>query len=306
MTTFFVILSSLMLDRLFGEPRYFHPLVGFGSMASIIEKYFNFQKNKISNLKQRFLGLVAMMILIIPVLFLTIILSKLGWFFEVLILTLALGWQSLREHGLAVKNALFKNNIQLARNKVMLMVSRDVQQADEEQICKATIESVLENGGDAIFSTLFWFLIAGAPGVIVYRMVNTLDAMWGYKNTRFKHFGWAAARTDDVMNYIPARLTALSYFLVSRKPAAIHCWRTQANNWKSPNAGPVMASGAGSLGIKLGGSAIYHGIEQKRPILGSGNLAKVEHITEALKLISNSIFLWLIIMFIAFYIHENF
>jgi len=306
MAVFFAILSSLILDRLFGEPRYFHPLVGFGNISTKLEKLFNLPSNKKSNTKQRILGIVALLILVIPILILTLYLSALGWYFDVFILTLAIGWQSLREHGLAVKNALLNNNIQFARKKARLMVSRDMQEADEEHICKATIESVLENGSDAIFATIFWFVIAGSPGVVVYRMVNTLDAMWGYKNTRFKYFGWAAARTDDVMNFIPARLTALSYFLVSRKTLAIHCWRTQGSSWKSPNAGPVMASGAGSLGIVLGGCAIYDGIVQERPILGSGNPAKVEHINEALNLISHSIFLWLIMIFMAFYIHAKF
>jgi len=306
MTVFFVIVSALILDRLIGEPRSFHPLVGFGNIATKLEKLLNSPNKNTSNIKQQMLGMLALLMLVLPLLIITFYLSAFGWYFDVIILTLAIGWQSLREHALAVQSALLNIDIQLAREKARLMVSRDVQDADEEHICKATIESVLENGSDAILATLFWFLLAGAPGVIVYRLVNTLDAMWGYKNVRFKYFGWAAARTDDVMNFIPARLTALSYFLVSRKTLAMHCWRTQGSGWKSPNAGPVMASGAGSLGIELGGCAIYDGIEQKRPILGSGNLAKVEHINEALKLISGSVILWLAMILVAYFIYATF
>ena len=277
MSVLLVIIIALLIDRLFGEPRKFHPLVGFGMLASLVESQLNNSDSE-SNIKKRLKGFFAVNIVVIPFLFIAIYFSSqdsyLAWFFDVLILTLAIGWQSLREHGLAVYTALEKNDIQMARQKIKLIVSRDVENMDRENICKASIESMLENGSDAIFGAIFWFLVAGAPGVLVYRLVNTLDAMWGYKNSRFIYFGWAAARLDDIMNYIPARLTALSYFLVSRNPLAIHCWRTQGNTWKSPNAGPVMAAGAGGLGVLLGGGAVYNGIREDRPVLGAGKLAK--------------------------------
>ncbi|MCB1778380.1 MAG: cobalamin biosynthesis protein, partial [Candidatus Competibacteraceae bacterium] len=165
---------------------------------------------------------------------------------------------------------------------------------DEEQISRATVESVLENGCDAIFGALFWFVLAGAPGVVLYRLANTLDAMWGYRTSRYLHFGWAAARLDDALNWAPARLTALGYMAVGDHPrVAWRCWREQAPGWKSPNAGSVMAAGAGALGLALGGLARYDGAWQSRPVLGEGLVPCAKDIGRAVQLVRRALWLWL-------------
>ncbi|HEX8962160.1 MAG TPA: CobD/CbiB family cobalamin biosynthesis protein, partial [Rhodocyclaceae bacterium] len=179
------------------------------------------------------------------------------------------------------------------RRRVGWMVSRDTSVLDEEGVSRAAAESVLENGNDAIFGTLFWFFVAGGPGALLYRLANTLDAMWGYRDARRVHFGWAAARIDDVLNFIPARLTALTYALLGRTGVALACWRTQAGAWSSPNAGPVMAAGAGALAVRLGGAAIYHGAAEQRPTLGAGAPPAAADVGRAVALVERGQWLWL-------------
>jgi adenosylcobinamide-phosphate synthase len=144
-----------------------------------------------------------------------------------------------------------------------------------------------------VFGTLFWFAVAGGPGALLFRLANTLDAMWGYRNSRFLEFGCAAARIDDALNWIPARLTALSYALLGNTKQAWRCWRTQASQWSSPNAGPVMASGAGALGVMLGGAACYDGVIEHRPLLGAGSQAVAADIGRAWRLVAGTTAMWI-------------
>jgi adenosylcobinamide-phosphate synthase len=167
-------------------------------------------------------------------------------------------------------------------------------------VAKACVESTLENGNDAVFGVLFWFALFGGAGAVLFRLSNTLDAMWGYKTGRFLRFGWAAARIDDLLNYVPARLTAISYALLGQTRVALACWRRQAPTWESPNAGPVMSAGAGSLGLALGGPAIYHGQIEERPSLGEGLPARREDIPRALSLVRRGIALWLAAFLVVF------
>jgi adenosylcobinamide-phosphate synthase len=291
MSTALIILVALGLDACLGEPRRFHPLVGFGTLAEALERRIH--ADSVAR------GTIAVALLIAPFTMLAMLISRLPWgaAIDVLLVYLAIGANSLGEHAGRVRDALVADDLCGARQRVAFLVSRDTAGLDREGVAKAAVESVLENGNDAIFGAIFWFVAAGAPGVVCYRLGNTLDAMWGYRDARYLRFGRAAARFDDLMNFLPARLTALSYALLGDFKRAARCWRVQGGVWKSPNAGPVMAAGAGSLGVVLGGAAVYQSLTQMRPVLGEGQSVDAGHIDRALRLIRRALLLWLAVLF---------
>lgn len=289
-------LAAVVLDRLLGEPKRWHPLVGFGALANWLEKRLN----------QRTLpaGLLGWTLAVLPLVGIAWWLRPFAPFlFDVALLYFALGARSLAEHAEAVARPLREGRLDEARQRVGWMVSRDTAQLDESGIAKAGMESVLENGNDAIFGALFWFALFGGPGALLFRLANTLDAMWGYRTERFNLFGRPAARIDDALNWLPARLTALTYALLGQTRKALACWKTQAPGWESPNAGPVMSAGAGSLGVLLGGAAIYHGHEEQRPPLGAGPAPVAADLGRAIDLIRHSLWLWLAVFFAIGFLH---
>ena len=294
MSVALLCVAGVALDALLGEPKRWHPLVAFGRMADRIERRFNS-----GGRGWRSHGVTAWVMAVIPLTILGTALSWLpyiGWLVDILALYCALGMRSLGEHVQPVAEALRSHNLDEARTRVGYLVSRQTSELEATEVARAATESVLENGSDAIFATLFWFVVAGTPGVVLYRLSNTLDAMWGYRNERFERFGWAAARIDDALNYIPARLVALTYAVLGKTRLAMQCWRQQAPQWDSPNAGPVMAAGAGALGVELGGPAIYHGEVHERPQLGEGPPADADAIVRGWQLVQRGVWLWLLIL----------
>ena len=287
-----LLVAGVLLDLLLGEARRWHPLVGFGNLAQWIERRANRGNWRIAR------GLLAWSMAVMPLTALAAVAVHFGGLLvHAVLLYFAIGLRSLREHNLPIADALERDDLAGARTLTARIVSRDTAAASPTDLAKASAESLLENGNDAVFGALFWFIVAGGPGVLLFRLANTLDAMWGYRTPRFLLFGRVAARIDDVLNFVPARLTALSYVLLADQPRrAWQCWRTQAPVWTSPNAGPVMASGAGALGVALGGAAIYDGVIEERPPLGFGAAPEGDDIRRAWGLVRTTTLLWLAVM----------
>ena len=293
---FWFACAGLALDATFGEPRRAHPLVAFGRMADWIDSRLNHAVAG-GTVERRLPGVLALLAAVgLPVSAVAVAAYAPAWAaapVHVAALYLAIGAKSLWQHVQPIEAALAAGDLDRARALGARIVTRDLREATPSEVARAAVESALENGNDAVFAALFWFALAGAPGVIAYRLVNTLDAMWGNKTARYLHFGWAAARLDDVMNFVPARLTALTYALLGNTRTGLACWRAQAHAWESPNAGPVMAAGAGALGLELGGAARYYGHLEQRPRLGAGNMPGAADIGRALRLVLAGITVWI-------------
>lgn len=298
MSLVIVIVIAIALDQWLGEPKEHHPLSYFGSWANAIEQRFN--HDRASQLS----GILALVIAVVPIIWVAHGIDRLlgEWFiFDILVLYFCIAPNSLASHAMAVSKGL-SENLEAARNEVAMIVSRDTDKMQESDVIKATIESVLENGSDAIFGAIFWFVIAGPLGALAYRLINTLDAMWGYKNSRFKVFGWAVAKLDDVMNWPPAILTAWTYALAGDFSKARHAQKTQSTLLTSPNGGKVMTAGAGALDITLGGAGYYHGERVEKPEFGGEQEPKNTDIHRAVDLVHRSLTIWILALILLAFI----
>ena len=271
------ILLALFLDYLLGDPRWFpHPVKGIGWLAISIE-------DPLRHLfPPRTAGIIAMLLVVT-------ISSSVAWLcchlasalhplcgdlVSILILTTCFAMQDLRQHALAVYHSLVAGDLVQARNKVALLVGRDTENLDKEEVARATVESVAENTVDGVTAPLFFAFIAGAPGAILYKAINTLDSTWGYKNERYLQFGWAAARLDDLANFLPARISALlvplaAWITGQEGNQAWRIFRRDRHNHPSPNGGQIEAAFAGALRIQLGGKISYGGKMSSRPCMGN-------------------------------------
>lgn len=304
MTLTLTLLCAIALDYWLGEPRNaYHPLVRFGRWATWLESIF--RKPHCSPKLQQARGMLAWLCALSPSLFALSYLTfppAVQSLFCIAVLYFCIGARSLQQHANSVYSALTAGDLAFARQQVGNIVSRQTANMTMDDVRRATVESVLENGADAVFAPLFWFVLLGPFGALLYRFANTLDAMWGYKNSRFMQFGWAAARIDDLLNWIPARLTALSYAAIGNSRLAIRAWQNQAHLLESPNAGPVMTAGAGALNLQLGGPAIYHGQLKQKPWFGGEQTPTDADIPLASRLIYQTLVLWLLLISIGDYL----
>ena len=302
LTSALILVASLWLDKWLGEPKRFHPLVGFGRVAKKCECWCR----SIPFISTKQQGVVAWLLSVMPLVLLSYWLLTLiaqlslaaSIVVNVVILYLTIGGKSLVEHAENIYHPLKSGDIEDARYQVSMIVSRNTEKMGEKEITSSTIESVLENGNDAVFGPMFWFLILGAPGAILFRLANTLDAMWGYKNDKYIDFGWFSAKTDDALGWLPARITAVVYALQGDFQQALGCWQRQAKECKSPNGGVVMTTGAGSLNVEIGGPTYYHGVLHDKKPMGAGKPAGWDSIPKANQLVTRGSFalsyLWLV------------
>ncbi|HEX5610555.1 MAG TPA: cobalamin biosynthesis protein [Solirubrobacterales bacterium] len=261
-------------DLVLGDPRRGHPVAGFGRLAAATEErlYAPSRRNGAAYAAV-LVGLAALGGELAARLCRRLgagegpALAAVCW--------VALGGRSLVREAERVAGHLDRGDLEAARATLPALVGRDPSRLDEAGICRATVESVAENTGDAVLAPLFWGALAGPAGIAAYRAANTLDAMVGNRSERYLHFGWAAARLDDGLNLAPARLgaglTALCAPLVGGSPAS--AWaavRRDAGAHPSPNAGQLEAAFAGALGLRLGGPLAYNGRVENRPPLGDG------------------------------------
>ncbi|WP_070374444.1 cobalamin biosynthesis protein CobD/CbiB [Colwellia sp. PAMC 20917] len=308
MTSSVIMVMAYLLDRWFGEVKRFHPLVGFGWLSTAIEHTVNFQHatpKTTSILLPRLLGILSWLILCLPLPILYYYFHQnqlFFWCLDALVLYFAIGLKSLQLHALQIFNPLNKNDLATARYFCGYLVSRNTADLSEQEISRATVESVLENGHDAAVASFFWFIIGGIPLVILHRLANTLDAMWGYKNQRFINFGWCAARMDDLLGWPSAKITALLYacqtnFSCSKMISALNNGYRQGQHYKSLNGGWVMATGASALNFTLGGTATYHGKTVTSTPLGCGNSVVKNDIFRSINLVNKAV---IILMFTYF------
>ncbi|GHF77829.1 adenosylcobinamide-phosphate synthase CbiB [Thalassotalea marina] len=307
MPMLFVTLTlAVLIDAWLGEVKRFHPLEGFGHIANAFERTLNCGGNK----QQFIFGSIAWLAIVLPVPIALYVMGQLLanysiWLvlaLDVAVIYFAIGLNSLSQHGMQIYHALKANDLPLARQYCGYIVSRDTSSLSEQDISRATVESMLENSHDAVTATLICYLIGGAPLVVLHRLANTLDAMWGYKNQRFCYFGKFAARADDVLGFIPAKLTAVLYALMSGgriKNILVNAYQ-QAKHYKSHNGGWVMSAGASLMKISLGGGqAMYGNKTYTSPTLGDGRLVNAQDIATSLRNVNYMVSLLLILVLFA-------
>jgi adenosylcobinamide-phosphate synthase len=277
---------GVLADALLGDPRRGHPVAAFGSAAAWLERRWWADR--------RAPGVAYAGVLVGGAVALGAVAERVRHPAAHAALTAlatwtVLGGTSLAGEGAAMAASLDAGDVRAARARLPHLCGRDPSALDADGLARAALESVAENTADAVVAPLVWGAVAGMPGLLGHRAVNTLDAMVGHRSPRYERFGWASARADDVAGVVPARVSALVTALCAptvggRPAAAWRAWRRDASAHPSPNAGPVEASFAGALGLRLGGRTVYPYGVQDRPVLGDGRAPAVADLPRAVRL----------------------
>lgn len=274
-----VLPAAYVLDRLLGDPRWLpHPVIGMGKAISAVEAAI---RRLVQPRLHRLAGLLLPLLVAGGSLALTFAVLRLAaavnpWLaagLEAALIWTTIAAKGLHQAGKEVLGHLLRGDLAEARRSLGMVVGRDTAQLPQPEIVRGAVETVAENIVDGVVSPLFYAILGGAPLAMAYRAVNTLDSMVGYKNEKYKDLGWASARLDDVMNYIPARITAIllvavSWLLRLNAKGAIRAVLKDASRHPSPNSGYPESAVAGALGVQLGGTNYYHGVESRRAHMG--------------------------------------
>ncbi|PEQ94105.1 adenosylcobinamide-phosphate synthase [Bacillus sp. AFS006103] len=301
------ITIAYLIDMFIGDPpNWPHPVRWIGKMITFFEKRLN--KGKSKQLK----GVGMLLFVLLSVYIIALVLVETGYgihpivgvLVESIIISTTIAQKSLKRAALEVYRPLSKGGLSEARTKLSYIVGRDTESLDEGEIARGTIETVAENTSDGVTSPMFWALLGGAPLAMVYRAANTCDSMVGHMNNRYIEFGWASAKWDDVMNWLPSRLTGM-IMLLGQRPESItykKAWTIlfrDAKKHPSPNSGWGEAAVAAILGIQLGGINYYQGIVSNRAKMGDPiQPIQADHIIQANHILSKTVLLFLLLLWI--------
>ncbi|GAA0915022.1 cobalamin biosynthesis protein [Nonomuraea longicatena] len=276
------IALGVAIDAVVGDPRAGHPVALFGRTASALER------RTYGDARAR--GAAHVTLLVGAATGLGVLAERARHPLARTALTAAATWAviggtTLAREGAHLARALEDEDLARARARLPHLCGRDPSQLEEPELARATVESLAENTSDAVVAPLFWGAVAGVPGLLGYRAVNTLDAMIGHRSARYERFGWAAARLDDAANWVPARLTGLITAAVGPDSGrALAVLRRDGHRHPSPNAGRCESAFAGALGLTLGGTNVYGGRVEHRPTMGDGRAPEVADIRRAVRL----------------------
>ncbi|GAA1769006.1 cobalamin biosynthesis protein [Luedemannella helvata] len=282
------VLAGFLLDRAVGDSRRWHPVAGFGRAAGALERRV-YADSRAAGARFAAVAVGAPVAVAAVAAYATrrrpvaraALVAATTW--------AVLGGESLRREAGVMAGALERDDLPAARRRLPHLCGRDPAGLDAAGLARATVESVAENTSDAVVAPLVWGALAGLPGLVGYRAVNTLDAMVGHRGPRYGRFGTASARADDAANLLPSRLTAALTVVaapgVAGSPAAAaRVWRRDGHRHPSPNSGHCEAAAAGALGVRLGGRNVYDGRVEERPTLGDGPPPGVADIRRAARL----------------------
>lgn len=301
-TQMLAILIAYVIDSIIGDPKSWpHPVKAFGKLIALLDARLN-RNRKID-------GAIMLVIVIIIVGLVTVMLLifayeinfYLGLLLESVMIATTMAQKALKDAALDVYHPLIEKDLPQARQALAYIVGRDTAHLDEAKISRATIETVAENTSDGVTAPLFWALIGGGPLAMIYRAINTCDSMVGYKNEKYLQFGWASAKLDDIVNWLPARITGF-LMVLSQKPAyplklnRLNLLSHGAKQHASPNSAWTEAAVAILLGIQLGGINYYHGIKSVTPLIGEKHREiKAQDILSTIKMMYISVALTIIV-----------